>query len=63
VAFIQRAQAPAYLWSVGEFGLQEAIEVLERDAKHDRLDVYAGHDVVRAILIAAFGLVELASVE
>jgi len=49
-----RAWARAYLWSVGEFGLHEAVDVLQRDAVYEGLIIKSGQDAVQAILRDAF---------
>jgi hypothetical protein len=37
-AFIERANARAYLWSIGEYALHEAVDQLEADALRDGLN-------------------------
>jgi hypothetical protein len=53
-ALIERAEARAYLWSVGEYELQEAVDVLQEDAKRDGLIRRIGQDGVQKILADAF---------
>jgi hypothetical protein len=53
-AFRERAEARAYLWVAGEFGLQEAVDKLQADAERDGLVKRIGQDAVQAILAAAF---------
>ena len=53
-AFAERAAARAYLWSVGEYELREAIDVLQHDAERDGLIDRIGQDAVQAILAQAF---------
>lgn len=60
LAFVERAQARAFLWSIGEYDLREAISVLERDADRDGLRHRIGDEALHAILLTAFGSVELA---
>jgi hypothetical protein len=54
-AFIERASARAYLWSIGEYELHEAVDQLEADARRDGLNKRIGIDGVQKILAAAFG--------
>jgi hypothetical protein len=54
-AFIERASTRAYLWSIGEYELHEAVDQLEADARRDSLNKRIGIDGVQKILAAAFG--------
>ena len=49
-----RAWARAYLYSVGELTLHEAVDVLQRDAQRDGLVDEIGQDGVQQILADAF---------
>ena len=49
-----RAWARAYLWHAGEYGLAEAVDVLQHDAERDGLVAELGEDTVQAILADAF---------
>jgi hypothetical protein len=49
-AFALRCWARAFLYSIGEFELHEAVDVLAADAKRDGLDA----DAAQKILAAAF---------
>jgi hypothetical protein len=49
-----RAWARAYLYSIGELTLDEAVDVLQRDAKRDGLVEQIGQDAVQQILADAF---------
>ena len=53
-AFIERASARAYLWSIGEYELHEAVDQLEADAERDGLNELIGIDGVQRILSEAF---------
>lgn len=53
-AFIERASARAYLWSIGEYELHEAVDQLEADAKRDGLNELIGIDGIQRILSEAF---------
>jgi len=53
-AFAARADAQAYLWSIGEFDLQEAVDKLLYDAERDGLIDRIGQDAFQALLAAAF---------
>jgi hypothetical protein len=53
-AFTERAEACAYLWSIGEYELQKAVDVLQHDAMRDGLIDRIGQDGVQAILADAF---------
>jgi len=50
----ERAEARAYLWSIGDLGLHEAIDVLQADAERDGLVERIGQDGVQEIIAAAF---------
>ena len=50
-----RAWARAYLYSIGELTLHQAVDVLQRDAKRDGLVAEIGQDAVQQILADAFG--------
>jgi hypothetical protein len=50
-----RAWARAYLYSIGELRLHQAVDVLQRDAKRDGLVAEIGQDAVQQILADAFG--------
>jgi hypothetical protein len=52
--FIARADARAYLWSIGEIELHEAVDVLQQDAERDGLTKRIGADAIQAILAGAF---------
>jgi hypothetical protein len=52
--FRERAEARAYLWSVGDLGLHEAIDLLQADAERDGLVERIGQDGVQGIIAAAF---------
>jgi hypothetical protein len=49
-----RAWARAYLWSIGELTLREAVDVLQTDAVRDGLVDELGQDGVQKILSDAF---------
>ena len=49
-----RAWARAYLYSIGELALHEAVDVLQRDAERDGLVAELGQDGVQQILADAF---------
>jgi len=53
-AFIERASARAYLWSIGEYELHEAVDQLEADAERDGLNDLIGVDGIQRILSEAF---------
>lgn len=53
-AFAERARARAYLWSIGEYDLHEAVDQLQHDAKRDGLTEIIGQDAVQIILSDAF---------
>ena len=50
-----RAWARAYLYSIGELTLHQAVDVLQRDAQRDGLVAEIGQDAVQQILADAFG--------
>jgi hypothetical protein len=52
--FIERAEARAYLWSIGELTLHEAVDVLQADAERDGLIERVGADTLQQILSDAF---------
>jgi hypothetical protein len=56
-SFELRCWARAYLWSIGEFSLDEAVDVLQADAERDGLVERIGQDAVQAILRDAFNRV------
>lgn len=49
-----RADAKAYLWSVGEYELQEAVDALQHAAEIDGLIERCGQATVQAIIADAF---------
>ena len=53
-AFIERAEVRAYLWSVGELTLHEAVDVLQADVKRDGLIEQIGQDQIQKILGECF---------
>jgi hypothetical protein len=53
-AFIERAEARAYLWSIGDLTLHEAVDVLQADAKRDGLIDQIGQDQIQKILGECF---------
>jgi hypothetical protein len=53
-AFIERAEARAYLFSIGDMDLHEAVDVLQADAERDGLVDLIGQDQVQQILAEAF---------
>jgi hypothetical protein len=53
-AFAARADARAYLWSIGEYELVEAVDKLQADAIRDGLIERIGQDGVQEILADAF---------
>jgi hypothetical protein len=53
-AFVERAEGRAYLWSIGEFTLHEAVDVLQADAVRDGLVDHIGQDRVQKILGECF---------
>jgi hypothetical protein len=55
-AFIERAEARAYLWSIGELTLHEAVDVLQADAERDGLIEQIGQDQIQKILGECFAL-------
>jgi hypothetical protein len=54
-AFRERAEARALLWSLGEYTLIEAVDVLQADAERTGLLERLGQDEVQRILSEAFG--------
>jgi hypothetical protein len=53
-AVIERANARAYLWACGEYGLAEAVDKLQADAERDGLVDLIEQDRVQLILSLAF---------
>jgi hypothetical protein len=53
-ALIVRADARAFLWSVGEYTKHEAVDLLQRDAERDGLIALHGQDAIQQILARAF---------
>jgi hypothetical protein len=53
-AFILRAEARAYLFSIGDIDLHEAVDVLQADAERDGLLELIGQDQVQEILSTTF---------
>jgi len=53
-AFIERAESRAYLWSIGELSLREAVDVLQADAERDGLIEQIGQDQIQKILSECF---------
>jgi hypothetical protein len=49
-----RAWARAYLYSIGELTLHEAVDILQRDAQRSGLVRLIGQDAVQQILADAF---------
>jgi hypothetical protein len=49
-----RAWARAYLWSIGELELHDAVDKLQHDAERDGLVDAIGRDQVQRIIAAAF---------
>jgi hypothetical protein len=52
--FAARADARAYLWSIGEYDLAEAVDALQAAAVRDGLINRVGQDGVQAMLADAF---------
>ena len=52
--FTLHAEARAYLWSVGELSLAEAVDKLQNDAWHQGLVARVGQDRIQEILARAF---------
>jgi hypothetical protein len=52
--FIERADARAYLWAIGEYEIAEAVDVLKHDAERDGLIERIGRDAIQQIIAAAF---------
>jgi hypothetical protein len=55
-AFIERAESRAYLWSIDELTLHEAVDVLQADAERDGLIEQIGQDQLQKILSECFAL-------
>jgi hypothetical protein len=53
-SFTLRASAQAYLYAIGEVGLQEAVDELQEDAEADGLVQDIGQDAVQQIMAEAF---------
>jgi hypothetical protein len=53
-AFEARCDARAYLWSVGDLDLHDAVDQLQRDAERDGLVERVGQNAVQAIIADAF---------
>ena len=53
-AFIERAESRAYLWSIDELTLHEAVDVLQADAERDGLIEQIGQDQMQKILDECF---------
>jgi len=53
-AFIERTEGRAYLWSIGELTLHEAVDVLQFDAERDGLIEQIGQDQIQKILSECF---------
>ena len=51
---IERAEARAYLWSIGELTLHDAVDQLQADAVRDGLVKQIGQDAVQQIMADAF---------
>jgi hypothetical protein len=49
-----RAWARAYLYSIGEFSLHEAVDILQRDAQRDGVVRLIGQNAVQQIIADAF---------
>ena len=41
--FLERAEARAYLWSIGDLDLHEAVDVLQTDAERDGITAHRRH--------------------
>jgi hypothetical protein len=52
--FVERAESRAFLWSVGELTLHDAVDVLQADAVRDGLIEQIGQDHVQKILAECF---------
>ena len=50
----ERAPTRAYLWFIGEYELDEAVDTLQADAVRDGLVERIGQDAVQTILADAF---------
>jgi hypothetical protein len=55
--FAARCEARAYLFAIGEYTLQDAVDVLQYDAEASGLVAELGQDAVQAIMSAAFAAV------
>jgi hypothetical protein len=53
-AFVERTEARAYLWWIGELTLHEAVDVLQADAERDGLIEQIGQDQIQKILAECF---------
>jgi hypothetical protein len=53
-AFEARCDARAYLWSIGDLPLQDAVDVLQHDAERDGIVQRISQDAVQAIIEDAF---------
>jgi hypothetical protein len=54
LVFALRCWARATLWQAGEICLQEAVDVLQRDAERDGLVDQLGEDSIEGIMASAF---------
>jgi hypothetical protein len=54
IAFAERARARAYLWSICEYELHEAVDPLQHDATRDGLTRRIGRDAVQKMIADAF---------
>ena len=52
--FTLRAEARAYLWSIGELSLRAAVDPLQRAARHQGLIARVGQDRIQEILACVF---------
>jgi hypothetical protein len=55
-AFAARADARAFLWSIGEYDLHDAVDKLQLDAERDLPIESIGQDAVQAIMADAFSI-------
>lgn len=55
-AFVARADARAFLWSIGEYCLHDAVDKLQTDADRDLLIERIGQDAVQGIMADAFSI-------
>jgi hypothetical protein len=53
-AFYELAETRAYLWSISEYELAEAVDALQANAVRNRLIQRIGQDAVQAIMADAF---------